>query len=97
MVTRMGATVEIRRCLRAPRPVRVPPMEVARRPPPAVVTHSIPVSLLSRVPGKRARYQPLLTTCRNCRASAAGYARQGFETLSPENPYRPARTSRPRP
>jgi hypothetical protein len=50
-----------------PRPVSVPPTEVAYRPPPRVVTNSCAVSFSHFVPWKSSAYQADLTTCRNCR------------------------------
>ena len=49
----------------APRPVKEPPTGTAKRPPPLVVTHSVSVSLASRMLGNSARYQSLVTTVRN--------------------------------
>src|SRR6266478_7484399 len=55
----------------APRPVSVPPTEVAYRLPPRVVMSSRPVSFAHRRLGKSAAYHSELATMRNCRWSSS--------------------------
>src|SRR5260370_42281961 len=74
----------------APRPVSVPPTEVAYRLPPRVVMSSRPVSFAHRRVGKSAAYHSELTTIRNCRWSSAAKSPEQLATITRRAGPRPS-------